>query len=92
MASEKRGLKPVRRDSDVTTTDLDFAAILWKSTDALRGQVNAGEYKHDVHGGLGKGEHGRGTVERDSRILCINHTDSDKREDLEFAAVSAGVF
>lgn len=32
------------------TTDLDFADALWKSADALRGQVDAAEYKHVVLG------------------------------------------
>ena len=37
-------------NSDVTTTDLDYAEILWKSADALRGQIDAAEYKHVVLG------------------------------------------
>ena len=37
-------------NSDVTTTDLDYAKILWKSADALRGQIDAAEYKHVVLG------------------------------------------
>ena len=37
-------------ENDVTTTDLDYAEILWKSADALRGQIDAAEYKHVVLG------------------------------------------
>ena len=37
-------------NNDVTTTDLDYAEILWKSADALRGQIDAAEYKHVVLG------------------------------------------
>jgi type I restriction enzyme M protein len=33
-----------------TNADLDFAADLWKTADALRGQVDAAEYKHVVLG------------------------------------------
>ncbi|MGI9014002.1 MAG: N-6 DNA methylase [Phycisphaerales bacterium] len=33
-----------------TTTDLDYADTLWKAADALRGQVDAAEYKHVVLG------------------------------------------
>ena len=31
-----------------TTSDLSYADTLWKSADALRGQVDAAEYKHVV--------------------------------------------
>ena len=37
-------------NNDVTTTDLAYAEILWKSADALRGQIDAAEYKHVVLG------------------------------------------
>ena len=37
-------------NNDVTTTDLTYAEILWKSADALRGQIDAAEYKHVVLG------------------------------------------
>ncbi len=37
-------------DSNTTNTDLAYADTLWKSADALRGQVNAAEYKHVVLG------------------------------------------
>ena len=30
-------------NNDVTTTDLAYAEILWKSADALRGQIDAAE-------------------------------------------------
>ena len=33
-----------------TTIDLDYAEILWKSADALRGQIDSAEYKHVVLG------------------------------------------
>jgi len=33
-----------------TTSDLDYADTLWKAADALRGQVDAAEYKHVVLG------------------------------------------
>lgn len=33
-----------------TNADLDFAADLWRLADALRGQVDAAEYKHVVLG------------------------------------------
>jgi len=36
--------------SNGTNTDLANAEILWKSADALRGQVDAAEYKHVVLG------------------------------------------
>lgn len=35
-----------------TNTDLANAEILWKSADALRGQIDAAEYKHVVLGFL----------------------------------------
>ena len=37
-------------NNDATTTDLDYADILWKSAAALRGQIDAAEYKHVVLG------------------------------------------
>ena len=37
-------------NTDATNTDLTYADILWKSADALRGQVDAAEYKHVVLG------------------------------------------
>ena len=37
-------------NNGVTTTDLAYAEILWKSADALRGQIDAAEYKHVVLG------------------------------------------
>ena len=37
-------------NNGVTTTDLAYAVILWKSADALRGQIDAAEYKHVVLG------------------------------------------
>jgi hypothetical protein len=37
-------------DNDTTKTDLAYADTLWKSADALRGQVDAAEYKHVVLG------------------------------------------
>src|SRR5438067_12061846 len=33
-----------------STPDLDYADTLWRSADALRGQVDAAEYKHVVLG------------------------------------------
>ncbi|MCW5757906.1 MAG: type I restriction-modification system subunit M N-terminal domain-containing protein [Phycisphaeraceae bacterium] len=36
--------------SDSNRTDLDYADTLWKAADALRGQVDAAEYKHVVLG------------------------------------------
>ena len=36
--------------SDSNHTDLDYADTLWKAADALRGQVDAAEYKHVVLG------------------------------------------
>ena len=37
-------------DAANTDTDLAYADILWKSADALRGQIDAAEYKHVVLG------------------------------------------
>ena len=37
-------------NNDLTSTDLAYAEILWKSADALRGQIDAAEYKHVVLG------------------------------------------
>ena len=37
-------------NENATNTDLAFATELWKSADALRGQVDAAEYKHVVLG------------------------------------------
>ena len=37
-------------NNDATTADLAYAEILWKSADALRGQIDAAEYKHVVLG------------------------------------------
>ena len=34
------------------TTDLNYADKLWKAANALRGQVDAAEYKHVVLGPL----------------------------------------
>src|ERR1700761_2227408 len=37
-------------NNDVMTSDLSYADTLWKAADALRGQVDAAEYKHVVLG------------------------------------------
>ena len=37
-------------NNDATNTDLAYADTLWKAADALRGQVDAAEYKHVVLG------------------------------------------
>ena len=37
-------------NNDVTTSDLAYAETLWKAADALRGQIDAAEYKHVVLG------------------------------------------
>ena len=37
-------------NNDVITGDLNYADRLWKAADALRGQVDAAEYKHVVLG------------------------------------------
>ena len=37
-------------NNDVATGDLNYADRLWKTADALRGQVDAAEYKHVVLG------------------------------------------
>ena len=37
-------------NTNVATTDLAYAEILWKSADILRGQIDAAEYKHVVLG------------------------------------------
>ena len=37
-------------NGNTARTDLDYAEILWKSADTLRGQVDAAEYKHVVLG------------------------------------------
>src|SRR3954464_15635383 len=37
-------------NNDVATSDLNYADTLWKAADALRGQVDAAEYKHVVLG------------------------------------------
>ncbi len=36
--------------SDESASDLSYADTLWKAADALRGQVDAAEYKHVVLG------------------------------------------
>jgi len=36
--------------TDANNSDLARAEILWKAADALRGQIDAAEYKHDVLG------------------------------------------
>ena len=36
--------------NEANNTDLASAEILWKSADALRGQIDAAEYKHVVLG------------------------------------------
>lgn len=38
-------------------SDLSYADTLWKAADALRGQVDAAEYKHVVRVQLGRIEH-----------------------------------
>ena len=35
-------------NNNTTNSDLAYADTLWKSADALRGQVDAAEYKHVV--------------------------------------------
>src|SRR5688500_789193 len=35
---------------DVVISDLNYAETLWRAADALRGQVDAAEYKHVVLG------------------------------------------
>lgn len=37
-------------NTDLVSSDLDYADRLWKAADALRGQVDAAEYKHVVLG------------------------------------------
>ena len=37
-------------NNDAATSDLNYADRLWKTADALRGQVDAAEYKHVVLG------------------------------------------
>src|SRR5262245_55642755 len=37
-------------NNEAHTTDLDYADTLWKSADALRGQIDAADYKHVVLG------------------------------------------
>ena len=37
-------------NNEATTTELAYAEVLWKSADALRGQIDAAEYKHVVLG------------------------------------------
>lgn len=37
-------------NNDTNHSDLAYADTLWKSADALRGQVDAAEYKHVVLG------------------------------------------
>src|SRR5688572_17541493 len=37
-------------NNDLLNSDLDYADTLWKTADALRGQVDAAEYKHVVLG------------------------------------------
>src|SRR3954469_9084656 len=37
-------------NNDVMTSDLNYADTLWRAADALRGQVDAAEYKHVVLG------------------------------------------
>ena len=50
LASEQERAETGVTNNDATTTDLDYAEILWKSADALRGQIDAAEYKHVVLG------------------------------------------
>ena len=43
-------LKAGMTNNEVATTELAYAEVLWKSADALRGQIDAAEYKHVVLG------------------------------------------
>ena len=38
--------------NSTATTDLDYTDKLWKAANALRGQVDAAEYKHEPSGSL----------------------------------------
>jgi len=49
MKIEEKGDLGLPADS-TTNSDLDYADKLWKAADALRGQVDAAEYKHVVLG------------------------------------------
>src|ERR1043166_5394248 len=40
----------LKANNNTMTSDLDYADSLWKAADALRGQVDAAEYKHVVLG------------------------------------------
>ena len=48
--SSRIGTEAGMTNGDATATDLEYAEILWKSADALRGQIDAAEYKHVVLG------------------------------------------
>ena len=50
LGFEEKRAETGMTNNDVTTTDLADAEILWKSADALRGQIDAAEYKHVVLG------------------------------------------
>ena len=46
----KSSFLEVNLPNDATSSDLGYADTLWRSADALRGQVDAAEYKHVVLG------------------------------------------
>ena len=50
LGFEEKRTETGMTNNGVTTTDLAYAEILWKLADALRGQIDAAEYKHVVLG------------------------------------------
>ena len=50
MAFEQERVEAGMINNNAATADLVHAEILWKSADALRGQIDAAEYKHVVLG------------------------------------------
>src|SRR4030095_11742693 len=64
-------------DSSITNTDLAYADTLWKSADALRGQVDAAEYKHVVPGLL--------------FLKYISDSFEDRREELQVEREADGI-
>ena len=46
--SDSHHFKPSHNGIKRYSTDPDYALALWKAADALRGQVDAAEYKHVV--------------------------------------------
>jgi len=64
-------------NNDVVQSDLNYADTLWKAADALRGQVDAAEYKHVVLGLL--------------FLKYISDSFESHRDDLRVELMEAGI-